>query len=62
MLEGKEFVTLHPLVERLGSEEGWLSDRVRKGLLKATQVGKYIRYRRVELENFLAKITEENPR
>ena len=34
----------------------------KKGLLRATQVGKCIRYRRVELENFLAKITEENPR
>ena len=34
----------------------------KKGLLKATQVGKCIRYRRVELENFLAKITEENLR
>ncbi len=33
----------------------------KKGLLKATQVGKCIRYRRVELENFIAKITEENP-
>jgi len=34
----------------------------KKGLLKATQVSKCIRYRRVELENFLARITEENPR
>ena len=34
----------------------------KKGLLRATQVGKCIRYRRVELENFLEKITEENPR
>ena len=34
----------------------------RKGLLRGTQVGKCIRYRRVELESFLARITEENPR
>jgi len=34
----------------------------RKALLRGTQVGKCIRYRRVELESFLARITEENPR
>lgn len=34
VLEGKEFVMLHPLVERLGSEEGWLSDRVRNLLIQ----------------------------
>ena len=34
----------------------------RRGLLKATQVGKCLRYRRVELENFLQIVTENNPR
>lgn len=34
----------------------------KKGLLCATQVGKCIRYRRVELERFLDKLTEVNPR
>ena len=34
----------------------------RKGLLRATQVGKRVRYRRVELERFLERITDVNPR
>jgi hypothetical protein len=34
----------------------------KKGLLHATQIGKCIRYRRVELERFLDKLTEVNPR
>lgn len=34
----------------------------KKGLLRATQVGKCIRYRRIELENFLERLTETNPR
>jgi hypothetical protein len=34
----------------------------RKGLLKATQVGKCVRYRRVEIERFLELVTEQNPR
>lgn len=33
-----------------------------KGFLRATQVGKCIRYRRVELEKLLDKLTENNPR
>lgn len=28
-LDGQEFIQLHPLIERLGTEEGWLSDKVR---------------------------------
>ena len=32
------------------------------GSLRATQVGKCIRYRRVELERFLERLTEQNPR
>ncbi len=34
----------------------------KKGLLRATQVGKCIRYRRIELERCLEKLTETNPR
>jgi hypothetical protein len=33
-----------------------------RGLLRATQVGKAVRYRRVELERFLERLTEQNPR
>ncbi|MHC4332003.1 MAG: helix-turn-helix domain-containing protein [Planctomycetota bacterium] len=34
----------------------------KKGLLRATQVGKCIRYRRIELEKLLDRLTEANPR
>jgi hypothetical protein len=34
----------------------------RRGLLRATQVGKCIRYRRIELERLLDRLTEANPR
>ncbi len=34
----------------------------KKGLMRATQVGKSVRYRRVELERFLDRLTEINPR
>jgi hypothetical protein len=34
----------------------------RKGLLRGTQIGKCVRYRRVEVERFLEAITERNPR
>lgn len=34
----------------------------KKGLLKATQIGKCIRYRRIELERFLERVTNLNPR
>ena len=34
----------------------------KRGLLHGTQIGKCIRYRRVELERFLDKLTEVNPR
>ena len=33
-----------------------------QGLLRATQVSKSLFYRRVELDRFLARITDENPR
>jgi len=37
--------------------------RYRKlGFIRGTQVGKCIRYRRTELERFLERITENNPR
>ncbi|MDP7304417.1 MAG: helix-turn-helix domain-containing protein [Pirellulaceae bacterium] len=34
----------------------------KKGLLRATQVGKCIRYRRIELDRLLDRLTEANPR
>ena len=34
----------------------------KKGLLRATQVGKCIRYRRIELDCLLEKLTDVNPR
>ena len=34
----------------------------KKGLLRGTQVGKRIRYRRIELERLLDRLTESNPR
>ena len=34
----------------------------KKGLLRATQVGKCVRYRRVELERLLECVTQTNPR
>jgi len=33
-LEGQEFIEVHPLVERLGIEQGWLTDRVRELLFQ----------------------------
>lgn len=41
---------------------GTLAYYRRKGLLRGTQVGKCIRYRRVELERFLDLLTTSNPR
>ena len=46
----------------VGDPGGTLTYYRKKGLLRATQVGKCIRYRRIELERFLEKITEVNPR
>ncbi len=34
----------------------------KQGLIRGTQVGKCVRYRRSELERFLERITENNPR
>jgi hypothetical protein len=33
-----------------------------KGLLRGTQIGKAVRYRRVELDRLLDRLTEQNPR
>lgn len=33
-----------------------------RGLLRATQVGKCVRYRRIELDRLLDNLTESNPR
>jgi len=33
-----------------------------KGLLRGTQIGKCIRYRRLEVERFLDELTKTNPR
>jgi len=33
-LDGKEFIQLHPIIERLGTEQGWLSDDVRDQLVE----------------------------
>jgi ribonucleoside-diphosphate reductase alpha chain len=32
-LDGRKFVAVHPLLERLGKRDGWLSDRIRRELL-----------------------------
>jgi ribonucleoside-diphosphate reductase alpha chain len=34
ILDGQEFVQLDPLVERLGTEQGWLTDKVRELLIQ----------------------------
>jgi hypothetical protein len=34
----------------------------KRGLLRGTQIGKCVRYRRVEIERFLDEITNANPR
>jgi hypothetical protein len=41
---------------------GTLAYYRRRGMLRGTQVGKCVRYRRVELERFLDLLTEKNPR
>jgi len=33
-LDGQEFIQLHPVIERLGTKQGWLSDKVRDQLAK----------------------------
>jgi len=41
---------------------GTLTYYRRQGLLRATQVGKCIRFRRIELDRLLDRLTENNPR
>jgi len=64
-----EFLTQEEAIRYLRLDEvstedpaGTLRYYRKKGLLRATQVGRSLRYRRVELERFLEKITETNPR
>jgi len=37
-LDGAEFVQLHPLIERLGAEQGWMNERVRAELLSGADI------------------------
>jgi hypothetical protein len=41
---------------------GTLNYYRKRGLLRATQVGKCVRYRRIELDRLLDRLTDENPR
>lgn len=41
---------------------GTLAYYRRKGVLRATQVGKCVRYRRIELDRLLEYLTDVNPR
>ena len=51
-------------LDEIGTDDpaGALTYYRRKGLLRATQVGKCLRYRRIELERLLDRLTEMNPR
>jgi hypothetical protein len=51
-------------LDEIGIEDpsGSLRYYRKKGLLRGTQVGKCVRYRRIELERFLERVTETNPR
>ena len=51
-------------LDQIGTDDpaGALRYYRKKGLLRATQVGKCIRYRRVELDRLLEQLTETNPR
>ncbi len=37
-LDGDEFVQLHPLLEKLGTEQGWLNEKVKTMLMSGTDV------------------------
>jgi len=37
-LDGAEFNQLHPLLERLGTEQGWLNERIRSGLMSGIDI------------------------
>ena len=40
VLDGAEFVQLHPLLERLGGEQGWMNERIRTELMSGTDPSK----------------------
>ncbi len=48
-LDGREFIQIHPLLERLGKRGGWLSDAVRDALLEGVSPSSIPETRRVEL-------------
>jgi ribonucleoside-diphosphate reductase alpha chain len=35
-LDGKEFISIHPLLEELGQQEGWMNESIRESLLQGT--------------------------
>ncbi len=37
-LDGAKFVQMHPLLERLGAEQGWMNEKVRRLLLSGTDI------------------------
>ena len=39
-LDGKEFIQVHPLLERIGGKDGWLTDQVRRELLEGVPLDK----------------------
>jgi ribonucleoside-diphosphate reductase alpha chain len=39
-LDGAEFIQLHPLLERLGAEQGWLDERIKAELMSGTDMRK----------------------
>ncbi|MCK4625904.1 MAG: adenosylcobalamin-dependent ribonucleoside-diphosphate reductase, partial [Phycisphaerae bacterium] len=49
-LDGKEFVEIHPLIERLGKRDGWMTDRIREALTEGLSPG--------EIPGFPKKLSE----
>ena len=60
ILDGQKFIQLHPLVERLGIKEGWLTDRVRR-LLAQGKPPHEIRKIPMQLFNVLVTAHEVAP-
>jgi len=60
ILDGQKFIQLHPLVERLGIKEGWLTDRVRR-LLAQDKPPHEIRKIPTQLVNVLVTAHEVAP-
>ena len=46
----------------IANPSGTLRRYRERGLLRATQVSKRVFYRRIELDEFLKRVTEDNPR